>query len=150
MENLVEASSFDIPVSMLKQEQENNWRNFIQQFGMPEEQILPMLTAQGKTKDEMLEEWKEDSEKSLRIHLVLGYILDKETIEVSDEDVDAELSKQAEMYKMSLEEIKKTFAQNGMIDYLKNEISRTKLVDQLIEKAKVTKGDKIDFDDFVN
>ena len=149
LEKLREAASFDIPESMVKQELENNWRNFLQQFGMPEEQILPILTAQGRTKEDMMQDWREDSEKNLRSQLILGYILDKETVEVSDADVDEELGKQAKMYNMSLEDIKNTFTQNGMIDYLKNEISRTKLIDLLIEKAKVTKGEKIDFDDFV-
>ncbi len=150
LEKLRETATFDIPESMVKQELENNWRNFLQQFGMPEEQILPILTAQGRTKDDMLNDWREDSEKNLRNQLILGYILDKETIEVSDKDVDEELEKQAKMYSMSLEDIKNTFTQNGMIDYLKSEISRTKLIDLLIEKAKVTKGEKIDFDDFIN
>ena len=150
LEKLRETATFDIPESMVKQELENNWRNFLQQFGMPEEQILPILTAQGRTKDDMLNDWREDSEKNLRNQLILGYILDKEIIEVSDKDVDEELEKQAKMYSMSLEDIKNTFTQNGMIDYLKSEISRTKLIDLLIEKAKVTKGEKIDFDDFIN
>jgi trigger factor len=150
MDRLREAASFEIPASMINQELENNWRNFLQQFGMPEEQILPILEAQGRTKADMMADWKEESEKNLRSQLVLGYILGKETIEVSDADIDEELSKQAEMYNMNLEDIKNTFTQNGMIDYLKNEISRTKLIDLLIEKAKVTKGEKIDFDDFVN
>jgi trigger factor len=150
LDKLVEASEFDLPESMIREEQENNWKKFLQQFGMPEEQILPILTAQGRTKEDMLADWREDSIKNLRSQLVLGYILDKETIEVSDEEVDEEMGKQAEMYNMSLEDIKNTFTQNGMIDYLKNEISRKKLIDMLIEKAKVTKGEKIDFDDFVN
>jgi len=150
LEKLRETASFDIPESMIRQELENNWNNFIRQFGMPEEQILPILTAQGRTKEDMMGDWREDSEKNLRSQLILGYILDKETIEVSDADLDEEMGKQAEMYNMKLEDIKNTFTQNGMIDYLKNEISRTKLIDQLIAKAKVTKGDKVDFDDFVN
>ncbi|MDC7220474.1 MAG: trigger factor [Spirochaetales bacterium] len=150
MEKLRGLTEFDIPQSMVKQELENNWRNFLQQFGMPEDQIMPILEAQGRTKEDMMNDWKEESEKNLRSQLVLGYILEKETVEVSDADVDEELSKQAEMYGMQLVDIKNTFTQNGMIDYLKNEISRTKLVDLLIEKAKVIKGEKIDFDDFVN
>lgn len=150
MDKLVETAQFEVPQSMINQELENNWRNFLQQFGMPEEQIMPILTAQGRTKEDMMADWKEESEKNLRSQLVLGYILEKESIDVTDEDVDQELSSQAEMYNMGLEEIKNTFAQNGMIDYLKNEISRRKLIDLLIEKAKVTKGEKVDFDDFVN
>ena len=49
---------------------------------------------------------QEDAEKRVRTNLTLEAIADAENIEVSEEEVDEELEKMAEMYNMEVEEIK--------------------------------------------
>lgn len=149
LDQLRENTAITLPKSMIDAELENSWKNYIQRFGMPEEQILQFLTAQGKTKADLLEEWKEDAAKSLHSQVILGEIQEQEKIEATEEEIDAEIAKQAEQYNMKVEDLKKTFGESGLNDYLKNDIKQKKVVDFLIDSATITKGDKIDFDDFM-
>jgi len=148
-EKLVEANEITVPDSMLKAELENSWRSFIQRFGMPEEQLMPLLEAQGKGKADMLKEWEADAEKSLKSQLILSKIQEQEKMEVSDADLEEEMKKQAEAYNMPLEDLKKTFGENGLVEYLKNDISQKKLIDFLLDNAKKAKGDKSSYQDFI-
>ncbi len=150
IDKLVESSDIDLPASMIKAEQENNWRNFLQQSQVQEEQMLQFLSMQGQTKEQMLESWKENAVKSLKSQLIFNKIIEDEKIEVSDEEMDEEIKKQAEMYNMPVEDLKKTFGEAGLKEYLSSDIKQKKVADFLLANAKITKSeDKVDYDDLM-
>jgi trigger factor len=149
VEKLVEATSIDIPKSMIMAEQESSWRNFVQQSRMQEEQLLGFLQMQGQTKEQLLETWKEDAVKSVKGQLIIGKILENEKVEISDEEFEAELQKQADMYKMPIDDLKKSFGENNLNEYLKNDMKTQKIYDMLIKEANVVKGDKVKYADFI-
>ena len=150
VDKLVEASDITLPVSMVKAELENNWRNFLQQSQMPEEQMMKFLEIQGQTKEQMLEGWKENAEKSLKTQLIFNKIIEDEKIEVSDDEMEEEIKKQAEMYNMPVEDLKKSFGEAGLKEYLSNDLKQKKLLDFLLENAKVTKdSEKVDYSDLI-
>lgn len=150
IDKLVESSEIDLPSSMIKAEQENNWRNFLQQSGTQEEQMLQFLEMQGQTKEQMLENWKENAVKSLKSQLIFNKIIEDEKIEVSDEEMDEEIKKQAEMYNMPVEDLKKSFGEAGLKEYLSSDIKQKKVADFLLDSAKITKSaEKVDYDDLM-
>ena len=57
-------------------------------------------------KKHLREQMKEEAEQRVRGNLTLEAIAKAENIEVTDEEVDAELEKMAEMYNMTVENIK--------------------------------------------
>ncbi|MBI9106667.1 MAG: trigger factor [Spirochaetales bacterium] len=146
---IIEKSNIDVPVTMIQSEVESSWNNFISQSRLPEEQVLQILAAQGKTKDEMLEEWRPSAEKNVKSFLITDKLIADEKIEVTDEEVDEELKKQAETAGMSYEDAKNYFEQNGMLFYLKNDISNRKLFDLLLETAEIKEGAKKDYLDLM-
>ncbi len=150
IDKLVESSDIALPASMIKAEQENNWRNFLQQSGTQEEQMLQFLEMQGQTKEQMLENWKENSIKSLKSQLIFNKIIEDEKIEVSDEEMEEEIKKQAEMYNMPVEDLKKSFGEAGLKEYLSSDIKQKKVADFLLDSAKITKSaEKVDYDDLM-
>ena len=150
VDKLVETSDITLPSSMIKAELENNWRNFLQQSQTQEDQMLKFLEMQGQTKEQMMENWKENAEKSLKTQLIFNKIIEDEKIEASDEEMDEEIKKQAEMYNMPVEDLKKSFGEAGLKEYLSNDLKQKKLIDFLLENAKVTKDDeKIDYSDLI-
>ena len=50
IDKLVESSDIDLPASMIKAEQENNWRNFLQQSQVQEEQMLQFSPCRDRQK----------------------------------------------------------------------------------------------------
>ena len=57
MDIIIENTKIDVPSSMTKAEMDQSWNQFISQSRMPEESVLQIVEAQGKTKEDMLEEW---------------------------------------------------------------------------------------------
>ncbi len=150
VDKLVESSDIVLPASMVKAELENNWRNFLQQSQMPEEQMLQFLEIQGQTKEQMLEGWKENAEKSLKTQLIFNKIIEDEKIEVSDEEMEEEIGKQAEIYNMPVEDLKKSFGEAGLKEYLSSDLKQKKLIDFLLDNAKVSKdAEKVDYNDLM-
>jgi len=149
VDRLVDASKIDIPKSMISVELENSWRNFVQQSRMQEEQLLGFLQMQGQTKEQLLDTWKEDAEKSVKGQLIIGKILETEKVEIDDKEFEAELQKQADMYKMPIDEMKKSFGENNLNEYLKNDMKTKKVYDLLVKEANVVKGDKVKYADFI-
>lgn len=150
LEQIVEKSPIDLPESMIQAEIENSWRNFMYQSRMPEEQLLQILQAQGRTKEDLTSEWRPEAEKSLRTQLVMGKMIDAENIEVSDEDFEKEIAQQAEKSDMSVEQTKEYLKNNQMEEYFKSDIRNKKLFDRLIELSEVKKGKKESYMDVMN
>lgn len=146
---IVENSELIIPDSMLTAELENRWTSFMQQSRMTEENIEMFLQLQGQTKDGLKDSWKEDAAKTVKSQILLEKILEKEDIKVTDKDIEKEIETQSEMYKMPADEIKDTFEKNGMMEYLKKDIKTKKLIKDLLKSATVTKGEKVDYSDFI-
>lgn len=150
VDKLVESSDITLPASMIKAELENNWRNFLQQSQTQEEQMLQFLQMQGQTKEQMLENWKEGAEKNLKSQLIFNKIIEDEKIEASEEEMEEEIKKQAEMYNMPVEDLKKSFGEAGLKEYLSNDLKQKKLIAFLLESAKVSKdAEKIDYSDLM-
>lgn len=141
LEKIVADSKIPVPKSMIDYDLASRWNNFIAQFQTDEASVLKMLESDGKTKENILEEWKPASEKGLKEALVIHELIDKEKIKVSDEEADDEIKLEAEKNNMSFEDLKKRFTDNNLMENLKDDIAKNKLFDLLIKNA-VVKGKK--------
>mgnify|MGYP001547706010 CR=1 FL=1 len=149
MDQLIESSTIPVPASMLNAELENSWQRFVHQFRAPEDQVLQLLQMQGKTKDELLDEWREAADKNLRRSLITQKLIELEKTEISDDELDAELGEHAQQGNTSLDEIKEYFSKQGMMPYLKQDLLERKAQEALLQSAKVKKGKKMTYLDVV-
>ncbi len=150
LDKLVENSEIDLPRSMVEMELQNSWRSFLMRSRMPEDQAEQILGMQGKSKEALLEEWTPQAEQSLKSRLLVNKIIEKEGFEVSEEELDEEMKKQAEANDMSFEQVKEQYSQSNYMDYLKNDILDRKAYDFLIENADIKEGKKVKFLDLMN
>jgi trigger factor len=145
MDQVVEKSTIDLPESMIRAEQNRLWRQFAGQLRVREEQIEQLLALQNKSKDALFEEWRPRSEKSLKIQLCIQKMIETEKIEVSDEELDAFFTEQAEGASMSSEELKDYYTKNNLTDMARHDVQEKKLFDQILEKNTVAPGKEITF-----
>lgn len=141
-DTLLDSLDAPIPESMIAAELENNWRNFVAQSGMGEEQIMQILSYQQKTKADLLEEWKPQADKSILIQMLLGKVVEDQKIEASDEDIE-DLMPQ-------LESITDENQKNYYISMLKDEKKTQKALDFLLENNTFTDSKSVSYDDFMN
>jgi trigger factor len=142
LDQILSSTTVELPRSMVQAELENSWRNFLGQFGGNEQQILGLLQAQGRGKDEFLEEWREGAESRLRNQLVTQKLIEKEGIEAAEDEVDAYIAEQAEASSMKPEEVKEHYIKNNMLDYIRHEVQERKLFDALLAESTIKKGKK--------
>ena len=141
-DTLLDSLDAPIPESMIAAELENNWRNFVAQSGMGEEQIMQILSYQQKSKADLLEEWKPQADKSILIQMLLGKVVEDQKIEASDEDIE-DLMPQ-------LESITDENQKNYYISMLKDEKKTQKALDFLLENNTFTDAKSVSYDDFMN
>lgn len=136
VEKVAEGTEIDVPETMVTN-QVNNMLNELhyqlqaQGFGL--DQLLSMT---GRTMDEMRDERKDEAQKVVKSSLVLEAICDKEQIEASEDELNAELESMATMYNMKVDEIKKALREEDLED-IKNQIRMRKTIDFLVENAKI-------------
>lgn len=147
LEQLVEKNPITLPQSMLDAEIDARWRMTAQRFQTSPEQLEKLVASSGQTKEEMLKQWAGDSEKMLKSRLIVENLLKARNIAVTPEEVEAEYAKIADGAGISLEEVKKHYADASKKEYLIDDMKEQKLYAQLFEQVKITKGDKTTFAD---
>ena len=110
LEQLVEKNPITLPKSMLDAEIDARWRMTAQRFQTSPEQLEKLVASSGQTKEEMLKQWAGDSEKMLKSRLIVENLLKARNIAVTPEEVEAEYAKIADGAGISLEEVKKHYA----------------------------------------
>ena len=147
MEKIMEQTEIDLPQSMINAELENNWRNFMYQSRMQEEQLLKILEMQQKSKQDMLDEWLPNAEKNLKHQLIVNKLVEDEKVDTTDEEFENEIKKQAEQREMSLEDAKKYVEDNKLTEMVKNDIRNKKLFDLVLDSTTIKKGKKLSYMD---
>ncbi|MEE0133229.1 MAG: trigger factor [Treponema sp.] len=147
LEQLVEKYQFDLPKSMVQAELDHRWRMMAQQFGTTTEQLDKLVASSGQSKETMLTEWTGDAEKMLKSRIVVEALLKDRNITVTPEEIEKEMESIAEKSGVSVEEVKKHYADPRSKEYLIDDTKEQKLYSQLFAEVKVTKGDKIAFAD---
>ena len=88
----------------------------------------------GLDRAKMVEQAKEQAEKSIRIRLMLEAVAKAENIAASEEECEAELAKMAESYGMEVETLKNYFGEREMAQ-IKADLEVQKAIDLLVAEA---------------
>ena len=105
VEAAVANASMDIPEAMIDaqvNQQLNDFVSRMQAQGLSMEQYMQIT---GATPEALKEEMKPQALKRIQTRLVLEKIAEVENIQISDEKVQEEIAKMAEMYKMEVEKL---------------------------------------------
>lgn len=145
LEQLVEKNPFEIPASMLAAELDGRWRMMAQQFQTTPEQLEKMITASGQTKESMLEQWTGNSEKMLKSRIIVDNLLKAKNISVTPEEIEEKYKQIADEGGITVEEVKKHYADPRSKEWLIDDAKEQKLYEELYKEVKVTKGDKVTF-----
>ena len=116
---IAEKSKISIPDEIIDEQvasRKKDMENRMKQSGLTLEQYLSIL---GQKEEDFMAKLKEDSKADFTKFLVVDKVGQVENIVVTDADVDAEMTKIAEQYKMKLEDVKKALA-NQLGEYRYN------------------------------
>ncbi|USK32805.1 trigger factor [Bacillus sp. F19] len=123
----------DIPQVLIENEVNRMMQEFEQRLQAQGMNLELYFQFSGQDEDALKEQMKEDASKRVKYNLTLEAIVKAENIEVTDEEVDAEIAKMAELYNMPVENIKQAL---GSLEGLKEDLKVRKAVDFLVENSK--------------
>lgn len=136
VEKATENTEIDIPQSMINTEVDRMLEEFgqrLQSQGMTMDMYYQFAQTD---EDGMKKQFQDDAEKRVRMNLTLEAISNAENLEASEEEVNQEIEKMAEMYQRSADEIKQILAMQGGTDTLKADMKVRKAIDFLVEESK--------------
>ena len=135
--NLVcEKAEFEVSDKMIEEEAGymiDNFKARVEQNGLNYEDYLKMTNTD---EEKLLQQAREEALKNLKQIFVINEIGNVENIVVSDEDVEAELKKMADMYHMDLEELKKNL--KDRLNQFKSDLRNNKVIAFLKENNKLS------------
>ncbi len=135
LDKLNEAHDFELPPSLVDAEFEGIWAQVTQQM----EQAGRTFEDEGKSEEEMRQEYRDVAERRVRLGLIIGDVGEKNNIEVTQDELRGALLEEARKYpgqeKFVYEYYEKT---PGAIAQLRAPIFEDKVVDLIVEKAAVT------------
>ncbi|MGJ7912329.1 trigger factor [Neobacillus sp. LXY-1] len=133
VEKAAENAEVEIPEVMVESEVNRMLQEFEQRLQMQGMNLELYFQFSGQDEAALREQMKEEAEKRVKVNLTLEAIAKAENLEATEEDVNAELAKMAEMYNMSVENIKKAL---GGVEGIKDDLQLKKAVDFLVENKK--------------
>ena len=135
VDKAVENASMEIPEAMIKTQVNQMVDDFsrrMQAQGLSMEQYFQFT---GMTIDKLMEEMKPQALKRIQTRLVLEKIAEVENIQPSEERVEEEIGKMAEMYKMEADKVRELLGEQGL-GQMKEDLAVQKAVTMLADAAK--------------
>jgi trigger factor len=137
LEKLVAAHLFEVPQTLLDHQTNQNLqaivRNMIDRGMDPRSQELDWQKARESLKDQ--------SERDLRGSLLLDRIADEEKIEVSDEEVNVEITAYAAATRQTEAEVRSALTKQGGERSIADRLRHRKALQLLVENARVTEAE---------
>lgn len=133
-EKLIELVQGEIPTQMYDNEVNSMIREFDMRLRSQGLDAMSYLKYTGMDVEGLANMYRPDAEKRVKLRLALEKIAKLENIEISEADLEAEYTKMAETYNMTVEQIKPMFTDNA----LKADLSVQKAM-ELVRKEAATK-----------
>lgn len=133
---VVEGSKIDVPGPMIENQIDhmvNDYARRMQSQGIPLDQYLSIT---GTTMEDLRKQMRPQAEVTIKTRLVLEAVVKAENIETTDAQIDEEVAKMAENYKMDKEQIRKLL-DDEQIKVMKLDLACQKAVDLLVSEAEL-------------
>lgn len=134
VEQAASNAEMEIPDAMIESEIDRMMQDFEQRLQMQGMNLDLYFQFSGQDEEQLREQMKDDALSRVRVSLTLEAIGKEENVEVSEEEVNAELQKMSEQFGMEVDQIKATL---GGTTVLENDLRFNKTVQLLVDSAKV-------------
>lgn len=136
IEELVKISDVKVPEVLIEEQIDQELRNMaqqLQQMGLSMEQYISYTKANF---EEMREHYRPAAESRVAGDLVLGSLVEKEKVEVTEEEIETELNRLAGLYgAQDAEDFIKRVKESGNDSLVADDLKKKKALDILMEKV---------------
>ena len=131
---LISRTDFEVPDSMVDMELEGIVEEAVRSFSYRNITMEEL----GLSRESIAEKYRDVAFKQVKRHLLLGKMIDQESLEASDEELEEGLNEMAANFKQPVEEIKKYYDENkDKLEFFKHTLLEKKAIKLIIEKSKI-------------
>lgn len=142
VEEAVENATVDIPDCMIQEEIDDLLRDMEMRMSYQGLKMEDFIKYTGQTMDQIRENYKEQAEHRVRSRLVLSAIRSAESIEATEEEIEAEVASQAEQMGKTVEELKSMLGGREK-EYFGDSIAMKKTI-QLLKDNAISQDDVLE------
>lgn len=135
IKKIIDKSTMEIPEAMIETQCENMINEFAQRIAQSGLSMEQYMQFSGMTIDGLKEQVRPEAETRIKSSLVLEQIAKDENIEVSEDEINAEVEKMAAQYGMEADKLKEYLGEAEK-ESIKRDLSVTKAVDLIMENVK--------------
>lgn len=134
IEKIIEGAQMEIPEAMVDFQTEQLMEDFGQRMQAQGLSLEQYFQFSGMTEEKYREQMRPSAMKNIQSRLVLEAVAKAENLEASQEDVDAEMQKMADMYKMEVEKVKELFGEY-QLEEMKKDLAIRKAIELVRDAA---------------
>lgn len=138
---LIEENSFEVPNTLIESQARNLLNNFardLQQRGVDLDKVGSEFVQMA------FSQMRSQAERDVRGAMLLDKVAEAEKIEVTKAEIDEELSKLAEHYQTTADEIRESLKKQGGTATIENNLRTRRAIEALIAKANIIESPWID------
>ena len=133
VEKIVDASTVEIPTAMIDREADDMVHEFEYRLMYQGLKLDDYLKYLNMTRDQLVEQYKDQAEKTVKVRLVMEQLIKAEDLKIEDKEIDAKMEEFAKESNQSVEDFKKNLHKE-QVDYIVNSIMNEKLLDFLTKE----------------
>ncbi len=134
IQKIIDTSVMELPEAMIDTQCENMVNEFAQRIAQNGISIEQYMQFSGLTFDKLREQVRPEAETRIKSSLVLEEIAKAENFEITDEEIEAEITKMAAGYGMDVDKMKELVSDNDK-DAIKRDLSVTKAVELIMDNV---------------
>ena len=138
---VIEEAFMEIPEAMIQTQQQQMLEDFAQRIQSQGLNVEQYMEITGMTQAGLAEQMRPQALKRIQSRLVMEAVAAEEGMTATEEEVDAEIVKMAEVYRMETDKVMELLGEGGR-KQVKEDICVNKAVDFVVQNAKETKADK--------
>lgn len=141
MNKLIDANPVEVPPTLVQYQAQGLTRQFA---GQMEQQGVDMRQADEKVWQMLFQRMLPQAEREVRGALLLEKIADEENIEISDDEINAELQAIANYSGRSLDEVREALTKENGNDGIRERLQNRRAIEILVDNSAISEGEWID------
>ncbi len=136
MQALVDVTDIDeVPEVLLNVEAQNRLRDMQSRLAQQGATLDQYISATGQSPDELMAELRSQGVNNAKADLALRSVAKAEAMTVTDEEVDAEIVRLADRFKMKPNQVRRNITSNGQMTVLRADVLKSKALNWLMERV---------------
>jgi trigger factor len=127
----------DVPAAMVSAEMQARLEDFAQRLHQQGVSLEQYFAGTGRTPEEITEELRDGAAQAVKVDLALRAVAEAEGLEVSEEELDAELATFATQVGQDLETVRARFRDAGQLSGIRSGLQKNKAIEWLLEHVEI-------------